>query len=64
MNYLKIAEQANKCEALRLKINSHYQFLGAHRDLSEDTKELMYKFISTMDEELKRMDRKLIKMVK
>lgn len=64
MDYLKIAEQANKCEALRSKINSHYQFLGAHRDLTEDTKELMYKFISTMEDDLNRMEGKLIKMIK
>jgi NADH:ubiquinone oxidoreductase subunit D len=63
MDYLKIAEQANKCESLRSKINSHYQFLGAHRDLTEDTQKMIQKFISIMEEDLIRMESKLTKMI-
>jgi predicted DNA-binding protein YlxM (UPF0122 family) len=63
MNYLKIAEIANKCEVKRQQINEHYRMIGANSQFTKETQEVFYCTIKDMEKELKDLESKLVKQI-
>lgn len=63
MEYLKIAEIANKCEVKRQQIIEHYRMVGANR-FTDEVKNIFYADIKGMENDLKVLENKLRKYVK
>jgi len=64
MNYLKIAEIANKCEVKRQQISEHYRMIGANNQFTDEIKNVFYAVIKDMETDLKILESKLLKYVK
>jgi hypothetical protein len=64
MQYLKIAEIANKCEVKRQQIIEHYRMVGANREFTDDVRNIFYNTIKDMEQDLKVLENKLIKCIK
>lgn len=63
MDYLKIAEIANKCEVKRQQISEHYRMIGANSQFTDEIREVFYLTIKEMETDLKLMEGKLYKLV-
>lgn len=59
MNYLKIAEVANKCEVVAKKITEHYRIIGANSHFTDEVRDVLYLAISDMEKEKKRLEKML-----
>lgn len=59
MNYLKIAEIANKCEVESQKILEHYRMVGANSHFSNEMRDAIYLAISNMEREKTRLEKML-----
>lgn len=64
MEYLKIAEIANRCEVKRQQIGEHYRMLGANNQFTDDVKDVFYSVIKDMEHDLKILENKLCKHIK
>lgn len=63
MEYLKIAEVANKCEVKRQQISEHYRMIGANPNFTKETKDVFYVTIQDMEADLERLENKLRKYI-
>lgn len=63
MEYLKIAEIANKCEVKKQQIFEHYRMLGAHPKFAKETQDIFYNVIKDMERDLATLENKLRKYV-
>ena len=64
MEYLKIAEIANKCEVKRQQISEHYRMIGANNQFTDEVRNVFYAVIKDMERDLKVLEDKLRKYVK
>ena len=64
MEYLKIAEIANKCEVKRQQISEHYRMIGANNQFTDEVRDVFYAVIKDMERDLKALEDKLRKYVK
>jgi len=64
MDYLKIAEIANKCEVKRQQISEHYRMIGANNQFTDEIRNVFYTVIKDMERDLKILESKLLKYVK
>ena len=64
MEYLKIAEIANKCEVKRQQISEHYRMIGANNQFTDEVRNVFYAVIKNMERDLKVLEDKLRKCVK
>jgi hypothetical protein len=64
MEYLKIAEIANKCEVKRQQISEHYRMIGANNQFTDEVRDVFYAVIKDMERDLKFLEDKLRKYVK
>ena len=64
MEYLKIAEIANKCEVKRQLISEHYRMIGANIQFTDEVRNVFYAMIKDMERDLKVLEDKLRKYVK
>ena len=64
MDYLKIAEIANKCEVKRQQISEHYRMIGANSQFTDEVRNVFYAVIKDMERDLKVLEDKLRKYVK
>jgi hypothetical protein len=64
MEYLKIAEIANKCEVKRQQISEHYRMIGANNQFTDEVRNIFYSVIKDMERDLKTLEDKLRKYVK
>lgn len=64
MDYLKIAEIANKCEVKRQQISEHYRMIGANNQFTDEIRNVFYAVIEDMERDLKILESKLLKYVK
>ena len=64
MEYLKIAEIANKCEIKRQQISEHYRMIGANNQFTDEVRDVFYDVIKDMKRDLKVLEDKLRKYVK
>lgn len=53
MEYLKIAEIANKCEIKHQQIIEHYRMIGANNQFTDEVKNVFYAVIEDMERDLK-----------
>jgi hypothetical protein len=63
MDYLKIAETANRCEVKSKQIYEHYRMIGAHPRFPEDVKNAFQAVIADMERDLKTLENKLKKLI-
>mgnify|MGYP003431212082 CR=1 FL=1 len=63
MEYLKIAEIANKCEVKKQQICEHYRMLGAHPNFTKETQDIFYAVIKDMERDLVTLEGKLRKYI-
>lgn len=63
MQYLKIAEIANKCEVKRQQINEYYRMIGANSQFTKDLDSVIYESIKYIQRELDILENKLKKLV-
>lgn len=63
MDYLKIAEIANKCEVKRQQISEHYRMIGANNQFTDEIRNVFYSTIKEMETDLKILEGKLYKLV-
>ena len=64
MEYLKIAEIANKCEVKRQQISEHYRMIGANSQFPDEVRNIFYDVIKDMERDLKTLEDKLRRHVK
>ena len=64
MEYLKIAEIANKCEVKRLQINEYYIMIGANMQFTDEVRNVFFVAIREMEHDLKTLEDKIRKYVK
>lgn len=64
MEYLKIAEIANKCEVKRQQINENYRMIGANSQFTNEVRDVFYSTVKDMECDLKALENKLRKYVK
>ena len=64
MEYLKIAEIANKCEVKHQQINEHYRMIGANNQFTDEVRNVFNAVIKDMERDLKVLENKLRKHVK
>ena len=64
MEYLKIAEIANRCEVKRQQISEHYRMIGANNQFTDEVRDVFYDVIKDMKRDLKVLEDKLRKYVK
>jgi hypothetical protein len=63
MDYLKIAEIANRCEVKRQQINEHYRMVGANGQFTEDVRSVFYETIENLKKDLEKLEDKLARLV-
>jgi hypothetical protein len=63
MDYLKIAETANRCEVKSKQIAEYYRIIGANPRFPEDVKNAFSNAIADMEKELKTLETKLKKLI-
>jgi predicted DNA-binding protein YlxM (UPF0122 family) len=63
MEYLKIAEIANKCEVKKQQIFEHYRMIGAHPNFAKETQDVFYNVIKDMERDLETLEKKLRKCI-
>lgn len=63
MDYLKIAEIANRCEVKHQQIIEYYRFIGANLRISESALNSIHESIKQIEKDLKTLDNKLRKLV-
>lgn len=63
MEYLKIAEIANKCEVKKQQISEHYRMIGANPKFTKETYNIFYAVIKDMENDLETLEGKLRKYV-
>ena len=64
MEYLKIAEIANRCEVKRQQISEHYRMIGANNQFTYEVRDVFYDVVKDMKRDLKVLEDKLRKYVK
>ncbi len=63
MDYLKIAETANRCEVKSKQIYEHYRMLGTNPRFPEDVMNAFKATITDMERDLKTLETKLKKLI-
>jgi predicted DNA-binding protein YlxM (UPF0122 family) len=64
MEYLKIAEIANKCEVKRQQISEHCRMIVANNQFTDEVRNVFYAVIKDMERDLKVLEDKLRNYVK
>lgn len=64
MDYLKIAEIAQKCNVKQAQILEHYRMIGANPQFPKEVVDTFYAVISDMEAEKTRLEKQLWKLVK
>lgn len=63
LDYLKIAKIANECEAKRQIICELYRSIGANKNFTDKTREIIYSDIKNIESSIKKLEDKLKKEI-